>query len=387
MDILRGLIGSDRKVDEVLRGLDVVRTLLANIDREPEEPKWQRLRLGNSRIAALRGLEEEGLLRAAGFASEPAGEDGQAAAAEADAALVYRQSDASHGSGADGNAAGQASSPLQCLREVLETIEVVCRALRAGADSVRGAGAAPTPGASGSGEAEAAAADCPAEAAAETPAAAATPPPGDTADVVCNHPLVAQALEFHLECWQVDRAAQQSRESAEADKRRRRADEATAVRSADRWREALDRAGGAFLCDGGAVEAWLQRSADHRAAAHDLLELQAAAARWYGEGARSHCDRFRGELQASGATAADAGVDLQRLVEAELSQMREALFAFPEAPGSAPRLFRLRADTEDDDVSGGVALPPTRWVMAMATNGDQVLDLDLLDQEEKEGST
>lgn len=75
MDVLQGLVLSERAVEEVLGGLDVVRSLLSNIAKKPGEAKFRRVRKGNARIKPLLGHAEEGLLRAAGFCDDSDCED------------------------------------------------------------------------------------------------------------------------------------------------------------------------------------------------------------------------------------------------------------------------------------------------------------------------
>mmetsp|Transcript_87056 Transcript_87056/g.270813 ORF Transcript_87056/g.270813 Transcript_87056/m.270813 type:complete len:338 (-) Transcript_87056:30-1043(-) len=289
MDVLRGLGSSERPIAEVVRGLDVVRTLLANIAKAPGDDRFRNVRKANPRIAALLGLEEEGLLRAAGF--EDFGD------------LLACPGGCSGGDG------GQPGVPPQ-LTEVLDVIAVARAVLQEKLEE---------------------------EAAAGVASGAPTGP-------VCRDAAVARALE----CTLLDHVAQRSSDLAEAEKRRRRSAEADAVRSPRRWRDALREQGGEFLCDGGPVEAWLDADAAHRGLAHDLLLLQESAMRWYGSGARRHCAAWRSQLASGGSGAdsaagprcGDGGGGLGALLAEELQRLREALFEFPERAGAAPELFR-----------------------------------------------
>jgi len=281
MEILRSLACSERSVEEVVRGLEVVCTLLGNIADAPGEERYRRIRRGNSRIAPLLGREEEGLLRAAGFEDE---ED----------RLVCL--------GGYGGAQEELAAPSQLL-ELLGAARAASAALRLHVLE-ESEGAAPLPG------------------------------------LLCRDPPVARSLD----CALLDFVGQRSMEAAEAHKRRRKADEAEALASPERWREALDRAGGGFLCDGGRLEAWLQADPAHRLLAHDLVSLQESAARWYGLGAKQHCEAWRSQLLAEGGADAGAGgAQPGAAMSDELRALREALFEFPEWEGAAPLLFRKGA--------------------------------------------
>lgn len=161
------------------------------------------------------------------------------------------------------------------------------------------------------------------------------------ADGGVSRPRCAQAAQV-LECALMDRAHEQSAESAQAEKRRRRAANAEAVRCPLRWRSAFAEAGGGYLCASGLLGTWLAAAEEHRVLAHDLLELQEAASRWYGEGARSYVESWRSRfVGASGpGDALEAGVSLDAAFKRELLRLREALFDFPATPGAVPALFR-----------------------------------------------
>jgi len=292
MEILRSLTSSERSVAEVLRGLDVVCTLLNNIAASPTA-RYRSLRRSNTRIAALLGREEEGLLRAAGF--EDAGDDGLACF---------------HNDGAGNDSVSERCS-LQQLIEVLDAVKAAHAALK-----------------------EHSTTDC-----------ALT----KQTNCICRDAAVARALD----CALLDLVSQRSADEAESAKRRRKMAEDEAVRSPQLWRDALCREGGQDLCDSGPLEAWLDENADHRGLAYDLLKLQNAAKRWYGSGAQRHCEAWRSKLFSQSevqveADAAAGGTQEQRLCfisafREELCAMREVLFEFPERPGAAPKLFRHSA--------------------------------------------
>mmetsp|Transcript_135490 Transcript_135490/g.377350 ORF Transcript_135490/g.377350 Transcript_135490/m.377350 type:complete len:360 (-) Transcript_135490:30-1109(-) len=304
MELLRALGESDRSVAEVITGLEVVRTLLTNIADSPGEDRYRRVRKGNMRIVPLLGREEEGLLRAAGFVDEGGG------GGTGEAGYLVCQGSCA-GSGSAECLQGEAQEPAAPpqLLDVLNAVQAVLAPLQ----------------------------EKLAEAKNESEGADALPElPGL---LLCRDPPVARALD----CALLDHVGQRSVEAAEAHKRRRRADEAAAVASPTGWRAVLGQLGGGFLCDGGPLEAWLDADVAHRRLAHDLVQLQEAAARWYGPGARQHCDAWRAGLLAHGADA-DAGAGgpplLGTLISEELEALRQAIFEFPEREGAAPALFR-----------------------------------------------
>mmetsp|Transcript_133845 Transcript_133845/g.267079 ORF Transcript_133845/g.267079 Transcript_133845/m.267079 type:complete len:342 (-) Transcript_133845:23-1048(-) len=290
MEILRSLTTSERSVAEVLRGLDTVDTLLGNIAASPTDARYRSLRRSNTRIAALLGREEEGLLRAAGF--EDAGDDGLACF---------------HDDGVGNNSVFERGS-LQRLIEVLDAVRVARAALKEHSN----------------------------------PDGALTEP----ADCICRDAAVARTLD----CALLDFVSQRSADEAESAKRRRKMAEDEAVRSPRRWRDALCREGGHNLCDSGPLEAWLDENADHRGLAYDLLKLQNAAKRWYGSGALQYCEAWRSRLSSQRevhveADAAAGGTQEQRVsfistFREELHALREILFEFPERAGATPELFR-----------------------------------------------
>lgn len=302
MEILRALGESERSVSEVVHGLEVVSTLLANIADSPSEDRFRRVRKGNARIAALLGREEEGLLRAAGFEDD-----------EDDYLICLGGLDV----------APEPAAPSQ-LSELLGAVRAASGALQAHLpeDNCATSEAAPA-------------------------ACAELGLPG----LLCRDPPVARALD----CALLDYVGQRSIEAAESHKRRRRADEAEALSSSERWREALDRAGGGFLRDGGPLEAWLDAAAAHRHLAHELVVLQEAAMRWYGPGARQHCESWRAGLLARNGVRADAGAGAAlpgTAISGELQALREAIFEFPEWEGAAPALFRKASSVAGDGADG-----------------------------------
>lgn len=298
MDILCSLAASDRNAAEVSGGLDVVCTLLRNINSSPEDVRFRRIRKANRRIAPLLGHEEEALLRAAGF--EDDGDD----------AFVCP--------GSAGNCAAVPAS----LLEVLQLAEVAQAVLAKHAEAAKDSAAKSEEG-------------------------------DEEFWPLYQDPAVANTLE----CALLDQAAQRSADATQAEKRRRLEDEAAAVRSPAHWREAI--AGRSWLLlhgtcggDNGLLETWLDSGAGHRELAHKLCTLQESSAKWYGEGARRYCERWRAEVlqkygpRGSIAAAGDGSSEdpvfqgLRATFESELQQMQEALFEYPEKPGAPPKLFR-----------------------------------------------
>eukprot|EP00929_Paragymnodinium_shiwhaense_P016854 TRINITY_DN12550_c0_g1_i1.p1 TRINITY_DN12550_c0_g1~~TRINITY_DN12550_c0_g1_i1.p1 ORF type:complete len:341 (-),score=110.00 TRINITY_DN12550_c0_g1_i1:368-1390(-) len=291
METLRTLGASERPVAEVLPGLTTVCTLLRNISTAPEEVKYRRLRLDSAEMAPLLGKVEEGVLCAAGFAMLEP------------EFFDFR------------------SDQLETLREVLQAAEVVMSTLQRALDDLDGRSAASAPNGKSSGA------------------------------LLCRDDRVAQSLE----CALLDHVGQLSRDAADAEKRRRKADEIEAVRSPG-WRDAIKDAGGSFFVDGGAVEEWLEGDVKGRTLAHSLLQLQAAARQWYGELAAQYCDRWQSSFSSTAASGESSGEAAKggeqtggepkaggrfcKLLEGELQAFQEALFAFPERPGAVPVLFR-----------------------------------------------
>lgn len=171
--------------------------------------------------------------------------------------------------------------------------------------------------------------------------------------LLCCDSRVAQAIE----CAVLDYAAQRSADMAEAEKKRRKVDEADGLRSPTRWRETLAHAGGGFLCDGGMLEAWLDEASANRSLAFELLQLQDKAMRWYATGARRHCESFRGRLLDAAKTLQDTKL-LKPLITEELAQLREAVFSYPEEGGAPPRLFREAAMSNRLEADTDIALMP-----------------------------
>lgn len=309
MEILRSLTSSERSVAEVLRGLDVVCTLLGNIAASPTEARYRSLRRSNTRIAAMLGREEEGLLRAAGF--EDAGDDGLACF---------------HNDGVGNDSVPERCS-LQRLIEVLDAVKVAHAALKEHSNT-DGAVTART-------------------------------------DCTCRDAVVARTLD----CALLDLVSQRSADDAESAKRRRKMAEHEAVRSPRCWRDVFCREGGHDLCDSGPLEAWLDENADHRGLAYDLLKLQNAAKRWYGSGAQRHCEAWRSKLFSQRevhveADAAAGGNQEQRFCfsaafREELRALREVLFEFPERPGAAPELFRSSVAGQQSEELPEAALSPS----------------------------
>lgn len=293
MDALRALGSSERSIEAVLKGLDIVCTLLSNVVEVPGEPKYRRVKKANPRIAPLLGCEEEGVLRAAGFEDSPDGDSLTCCIGEAEGWAPAQL----------GEVLAAATAVRQALRHCLELEDL--------------------------------------QAAAST----------STSSLLCREPRVAERLE----CAVLDFAAQQSADLALAEKRRRRSDEALAVRSPTLWREAFMGIGGAFLCDGGPLEAWLQADARHRNLAHDLLELQAAAMRWYGAAAKRHCEAWRLDLV---HTDLNAKRPFEELLRAELLKLQEAIFEFPERPGAPPLLFRSSPEETPEVCSSDCMVMP-----------------------------
>lgn len=312
METLRAVASSERTLEGVAKGLDVVRTLLSNIATSPGEARYRRVRRNNPRIRQLLGREEEGLLRAAGFADE------------ADGTL------ACFSGGGVGDAANQPDVPA-ALHEILDATGVVLQVLSARMTEL-----------------------------------------GDVASTLrC---LEDAALVQGLECALLDHVGQRSADLAEAEKRRRRSDEAEDVRSPGRWRDVFARVGGGFLCDGGLLETWLDSDAAHRCLAHDLVELQRASVRWYGRGAERHCERWR--LQVRGhAVASDGGSGGSEslppygaMFAEELRVLRDALFEFPEWPGAPPALFS-ESHVVDGDHDERTTLPRDGETRSGAADG------------------
>jgi len=341
MDILRSLASSERSVTEVLHGLDVVCKLLGNIAASPTEARYRSLRKSNTRIAALLGREEEGLLRAAGF--EDAGDDG----------LACFHKDG----GGDDSASEQCS--LQRLMEVLDAVRVAHAALKDHSQK---------------------------DSALQEPT-----------NCVCRDPAVARSLD----CALLDLVSQRSADEAECAKRRRKMVEDEAIRSPRQWRDALFREGGHDLCDSGPLEAWLDEDADHRGLAFELLKLQNAATRWYGTGAQHYCEAWRSNLSSKKevfveADAAAGGrqgprVCFRAAFREELRALQEVLFEFPECPGAAPELFRrstvgqqseelpeigLGTATECDQDTGDCSLVEAPTARTMGVVGRVTLTLE-----------
>jgi len=146
------------------------------------------------------------------------------------------------------------------------------------------------------------------------------------------------AVSYALECALCDHVAQRSADLEKAEKRRRLSDEREEVRCENRWRETLDRLGGAFFCDGGMLEAWLDKDPKHRSLAHSLLQLQKSAVRWYGQGAKEYCEGWRVSVL---RRSSDSGEPpFGQILQSELCALQETIFAYPEIPGAAPVLFR-----------------------------------------------
>merc|ERR1711972_429813 len=92
--------------------------------------------------------------------------------------------------------------------------------------------------------------------------------------------------------------------------------------------------------------------------AHDLLLLQSAAMRWYGDGARCYCETWRTQLlrRCTAMSAETRASSTCKLVDDELQALRGAMFEFPERPGAAPVLFRESLKESNDDIADCTAV-------------------------------
>lgn len=304
MDVFRSMSFSERPIQEVIEGLDVVCTLLGNIVSNPVESKFRRIRRSNSRIAKILGREEEGLLRAAGFSNDAAGE----------ALECWGEEPGS-----------ECRAQLAKVQFVLKLAEIVKAIMREKGEMPSALAAAPA--VFGRGQRE------------------------NGRGLLCHEAGIGQAIE----CALMDYVAVCSAQSAEDEKKLRRQREREAIESTSGWREALVLKDGDFLLDRGRIEAWLDSSATHRIAASDLLDLQAASVRWYGQAAQHRSDAWRKEFANSTILVAEG-------VSAELQALREAMFEYPERPGAAPAIFRDTAPKQ----------PAPNEVAAQQADGDDV---------------
>lgn len=214
----------------------------------------------------------------------------------------------------------------------------------------------------------------------------------------CHDVAVARALE----CALLDHFAARSAEQAEAEKRRRRSAEAEAVRSPQRWREALSALGGEWLCDGallhdgGVFELWLEQDAQNRSLAYDLLQLQSAAVRWYGLGAQRHCEEWWLRLFAVAEPLDTAPQQLARAntpllfpdhFGEELCLLRETLFEFPERPGAMPALFRRAEAEAEEEAKKKICASATAVKSCTEEDSSHAQTADANEEGGKEGAT
>lgn len=326
MEVLSALGTSSRKVVDVVEGLETVCKLLGNILTSPREPKYRRVRTSNARISELVGKEEFALLQAAGFEYSPDADGDDHYVLPEGAEESFSQSLATIQGLFDATKVAldvlrqkidEAPPVFSAAEEVNPNVPPIMAALKAGSKAAESSKSNKRP----------------------------------RSDLQCNNQEVASALE----CGVLDHVQLRAVESAENEKRLRRTSDEAAVRSSCDWKDVFGRLGGLYLCDNGPLETWLGESEDNRILAFRLLHLQQDAVRWYGSGARSHCERWRDYVTTLCSKEDDGSLDkplsFTLVLQDELGSLQDAIFDMPDTPGAAPSLFRTDSAACDNSAA------------------------------------